>query len=250
MPIDSVIHTNRYSIDRVLNAGLPLVLVFREGSAPQGRAAADEMDRLAAKYAGRALIADVDAREEEELLSRFQVSAAPAYIFVKDGQVMERTQVGDLGYVDAWLAHLTGNGRRPPAQTGKTPENARNSATTQDGAHNGSAGRSNGGAPITLTDATFVSQTSGDIPVLVDFWAEWCGPCRMVAPSIEQLAREFNGRALVAKLNVDENPASASRFGVMSIPTLIIFKNGAPVDRIVGAQSLPVLRQRLAAQTR
>ena len=73
----------------------------------------------------------------------------------------------------------------------------------------------------------------------------WCGPCRMVAPSVEQLAREFDGRAVVGKLNVDENPAVAGRYNIMSIPTLLIFKNGAVVDQIVGAQPLEALRQRL-----
>ena len=86
---------------------------------------------------------------------------------------------------------------------------------------------------------------SGKLPVLVDFWAPWCGPCRMVAPSVEQLAREFDGRAVVGKLNVDENPAVAGRYNIMSIPTLLIFKNGAVVDQIVGAQPLEALRQRL-----
>lgn len=98
-----------------------------------------------------------------------------------------------------------------------------------------------------LTDANFGEVVSSGLPVLVDFWAEWCGPCRMVAPSVEQLAREFDGRAIVGKLNVDENPMTARKYNIMSIPTLLILKNGTVVDQIVGAQPLPVLRQRLAA---
>jgi thioredoxin 1 len=86
----------------------------------------------------------------------------------------------------------------------------------------------------------------GDLPVLVDFWAEWCGPCRMIAPSLEQLAQEFTGRAVVAKLNIDQNPRTPQKFGIMSIPTLYIFKNGRVVDKIVGAQPLPALRQWLS----
>ena len=105
--------------------------------------------------------------------------------------------------------------------------------------------------PLTLTDANFDQVVAGKgKPVLVDFWAAWCGPCRMVAPAVEQLAREFAGRAVVAKLNVDENPRAAQRFNIMSIPALFIFKDGQVVDRIIGAQPAPVIRERLARHVR
>ena len=89
--------------------------------------------------------------------------------------------------------------------------------------------------PIELTDANFYSEVSKYPLVVVDFWAAWCGPCRMVAPIIEQLATEYFGRVTFGKLNVDENPNISSTFGVQSIPTLMIFKNGKPVERLVGA---------------
>jgi thioredoxin 1 len=85
----------------------------------------------------------------------------------------------------------------------------------------------------------------GDLPVLVDFWAPWCGPCRAVAPTVEQLAQEFAGRAVVAKLNVDENPRTSQRFGVTGIPALLVFQRGQVVERLLGAQPAPALRQAL-----
>ena len=102
------------------------------------------------------------------------------------------------------------------------------------------------GHPITITDATFSTEVErSPVPVLVDMWATWCGPCRMIAPTVEQLASEMAGSVRVAKMNVDENPATASRFNVRSIPTLLILKNGREVDRIVGVQSKADIARRL-----
>ncbi|MGA2804681.1 MAG: thioredoxin [Acidimicrobiales bacterium] len=91
---------------------------------------------------------------------------------------------------------------------------------------------------ITVSDDTFDEAVGlSDIPVVVDFWAEWCGPCKMVAPILDEIASAHSGKLKVAKLNVDDNPRTAQRFQVMSIPTLLLFKNGETQARIVGARS-------------
>ena len=97
-------------------------------------------------------------------------------------------------------------------------------------------------AIVEVSDQSFKSEVEGSGTVLVDFWAPWCGPCKMIAPVLEDLDKEIGDNLKIAKLNVDDNPESASRFGVMSIPTLIVFKDGAPVDKIVGFQPKDALK--------
>lgn len=105
-----------------------------------------------------------------------------------------------------------------------------------------------GGKPVTVTDATFEREVL-EFPntVLVDCWAPWCGPCRIIAPIMDQLAAESNGQYRIAKLNVDENPGIASQFKIQSIPTLLIFKNSRLVDRLIGVQPKQAIQARLQA---
>ena len=103
---------------------------------------------------------------------------------------------------------------------------------------------------ITATDENFQSEVlDSSQPVLVDFWAEWCGPCKMIAPAIEELATEFDGTAKVAKVNVDENPALAQQYGVRSIPTLLFFQDGKVAEQMVGAAPKAALADKLKALT-
>ncbi len=102
--------------------------------------------------------------------------------------------------------------------------------------------------PIEITDANFEEIIASDKPILVDFWAEWCGPCRMIGPIVEELANEYEGKAVIAKVDVDSNPNVSAKFGIRSIPTLLVFKNGEIVDKQVGAVPKAVLAGKLDAQ--
>ena len=101
-------------------------------------------------------------------------------------------------------------------------------------------------APVLVTDGSFEELVvNSDTPVLVDFWAEWCGPCKMIAPILDEIANDMAGKLVIGKLDIDVNQDTAMAFGVMSIPTLLLFKNGEPVERIVGYQPKPQLVARL-----
>lgn len=99
-----------------------------------------------------------------------------------------------------------------------------------------------------VTDDSFEQDVlQASEPVLVDYWAEWCGPCKMIAPVVEELAAQYDGKIKFTKVDVDQNPQTSAKFGIRSIPTLLIFKGGAPVDQVVGAVPKAVLEQRLQA---
>ena len=98
---------------------------------------------------------------------------------------------------------------------------------------------------LKLTDADFDAQVKAQSLLIVDFWAEWCGPCRMIAPALEELAGEYADRLVVGKVNVDENRQIAARFGIRSIPTLLIFRDGARVDQVVGAHPKGTIKAKI-----
>ena len=102
------------------------------------------------------------------------------------------------------------------------------------------------GGPLHVTDADFAQTIlQAEMPAVVDLWADWCGPCHMIAPAVNQLAENYAGRAVVAKMNVDENPNTPGRYGIMGIPTLLFFKDGKEVDRQVGVANYAALARKL-----
>ncbi|MCO5176035.1 MAG: thioredoxin [Thermomicrobiales bacterium] len=100
--------------------------------------------------------------------------------------------------------------------------------------------------PVDVTDATFDTEViNADTPVLVDFWASWCGPCRIVGPILEEIATEKDGKLKIAKVNIDENNQMAAQLGISSIPTMILYKNGQPVEKIIGAYPKPRILEKV-----
>ncbi|MDE5449388.1 thioredoxin [Elizabethkingia meningoseptica] len=100
---------------------------------------------------------------------------------------------------------------------------------------------------LEITDSTFNEVINSDKPVLIDFWATWCGPCRMLAPIIEEIATDFDGKAVIGKVDVDNNQQVSMEFGIRNIPTVLIFKNGEVVDKLVGVSPKEVIAQKLSA---
>jgi thioredoxin len=262
MSFDAPIHTSEANLGRVLAVGLPTLLVFWRRDCVPCDQLMPVLERLARAYAGRALIVKVNAAEEAGLVQRYQITNLPSIVFIKEGQSLA-TSIGAAVEQElaAWLDYLVTGTARPPVPAGPSMPFQRAQVGAREQRPSGSAqGRPEeavrpahqdtaAGQPIILTDANF-DQVIHDskVPVLVDFWATWCAPCKMVAPIVTNLAREYAGRAVVGKLDVDENPRTASRYGVMSIPMLLIFKGGRVVDQLVGAQPAQVLRERLARQ--
>jgi len=233
MALDTPINATDDSFDRaVLQSTRPVVAVFWSPQ-DQSRDALDPvLERTAQEYAGDLLVVKLDADDAPQARARYNVEVLPEFLFFRDGKLVARAKgTPSAKALRPWLEYLLQRGPRPTA--------ARKRPKPQP---------SGSGKPVTVTDATFDQVVLGaDRPVMVDFWASWCGPCRAVAPTVEQIAREYAGRALVAKVDIDANQATARRYRVMSVPTLALFKDGNEVDRVTGVQPAHVLKQRLDA---
>jgi thioredoxin 1 len=230
---DAPIISNDQSLDRLLAAPIPTLILFWDGKVLPETLSQVMID-LAKKNAGELIIAKINWADNPAAASRFHLSNSITVIGIRKGEEVTRAVSPKAAEISRHVDYLLGRGPLPAAAKEPHPASHRDS-------HRGSNGH-----PTAVTDATFEQQVlKSPIPVLVDFWASWCAPCRMVAPVLEQLAKEYSGRLRIVKLNVDENPHFAGRYGVQGIPTMLIIQNGTVVDRIVGAVSKEHLRAKL-----
>lgn len=251
---DSPLHTTDQSIDRVLNAGLPVVLVFTDVQTQPPLQQA--IDSLAKQYAGQLLVVKVATGDSPQSIQRYQVGGFPAVVTAKKGEVQSKEERITSSDLETHAAFLLGKGPRPqPSAARQTAQQgaAGNGRPVGSQPYNGADGGQTaaGGRPVAVNDMNFEQEVMrSPTPVLVDFWAEWCGPCRMMEPTLQKLAGELSGRLKVAKLNVDENRLTGGRFGVQAIPTMMIVQNGRILDRWSGAMPEATLRSRLAPYLR
>ncbi len=234
---DTPLITNDQSFDRLSSAGLPVLLILYQGNLASDMS--KSLENLAKEHAGKILVARLNVQENPATRQRYPVTRLPGLVALRGEQIIAQAESVQAGDLNVYANRLLGR------QTSGYPPESKSDANQ---IHQAPRSASRFPAePVHITDALFEREVvQSDIPVLVDFWAPWCGPCRTMDPVLKDLARELSGRLKIAKLNVDENPQIAGRFGVQSIPTMLVMRNGQVADHWVGAIPGPALRSRLA----
>jgi thioredoxin 1 len=217
MPVfDTPITTDDNALDRVLSQSLPVVLVLY--NTPDS-ALDNALRRVAKEHAGEILTAKVDVNANPNARQRFNNPTTPALVTVDNGEVESHAERILPADIDAHVDFLLGMGPLPMKTAAEEHAKA-----------------NSGVAPVHVSDASFQKDVlQSDIPTLVDFWAVWCPPCRMIEPILERMAEKYAGQIKIAKLNVDDNPMLAQQYQAMSIPMMLMFKGGQPVGKLVGA---------------
>jgi thioredoxin len=238
---DTPIRTGAQNLQRILDASMPSLLVFETPDCKPCRDLEPTLNSLAGDFAGKVLIVRVENAQQEAVARRFNIRHAPTLVLWQSGKEVGRIEgAARSDKIRDHLNYLMGNGIRPATTTGPSITFSGNTSGNLPDANSVKQEQRSPAKeayiPENVTDATFEAQVlRSPLPVLVDFWAPWCGPCRMVSPAVEEIGKQHAGQIKVAKVNTDENPAYASRLGIQGIPTLILFRNGREVDRIVGA---------------
>lgn len=228
MPVfDTPITTNDASYERVLAQGKPLLMYFYSRS---DDAIEQALTRLASAHAGDLLVVRVNATENPKAYDRAGKPSLPAIVTMHNGEIKSTAASASSADFEAHTNYVLGRGSKPAEAVRQAAPSA-------------------SGVPIHVSEATFAQEVlQSDVPVLVDFWAPWCGPCHMVAPSLDKLAQQYAGRIKIAKVNVDENQPLSMRYQVSGIPQLLMFKGGREVGKLVGAHPLPNI-EKLIQQT-
>jgi thioredoxin 1 len=213
---DTPITTDDTNLQKVLGQALPVVLYLYD----RPHAALDAtLKQVAREHRGKLLVTRVDASANPQTYATYGRPTLPALLTLDDGAVESRAGGIQPQDIEEHVDFLLGMGPKP---TETAAQAAARSAS--------------GGAPVAVSDESFAQDVlQSSVPVLVDFWAPWCGPCHMVAPVLERLAAQYTGQVKIAKLNVDQNPRTAQQYRAMSIPMLLLFKDGQPVGQLVGA---------------
>ncbi len=228
MPVfDTPINTDDQNFSRVLAQKLPIVLYLYNSS---DKALDEALASAAREHKGKILVVRVRAADSPKAYAQYQRPALPALVTIKDEQVQSSAPAIGQQDIAAHVNFLLGSGPKPA------------STATQNGAQPSTSSAK----PFAVNEANFASEVlRSSVPVLVDFWADWCQPCHMIAPTVDKIAQKYAGRVKVVKLNVDENQRIAAQYQAMSIPMLLVFKGGQPVGKLVGVQPQSQIEQAL-----